>query len=246
MKGNVVFVAIISCTIMSNTLLSSEYDILIAAENNNVALAEKCIEKYGVGLLRKKRFDGSNLLHITSFRYGTAFAQFCIDKGGRDLLKEKDLCGDTPLHDAVCAESRDHVELFLKNGAGMHVENKQGITPYCLSFSLKAYDVRLLLCNTLAANNKLLMGLKNVNLKEVVSALDSGAQIDIQDGAGKTVLHHAVLKNNLKFVRELLSRGADPTIKDRNREAPMEFALGAGNEMISLFVQATHAKSERK
>ena len=49
-------------------------------------------------------------------------------------------------------------------------------------------------------------------------------ELNIQDLEGLTPLHLAVMNGNSRFVRKLLIKGSDKTIKDNNGKIPADLA----------------------
>ena len=71
---------------------------------------------------------------------------------------------------------------------------------------------------------------------EAVEVLaDGGAQLDLQDVAGRTALWYAAYSNHLAIVKLLVGRGADQTIKGVGM-TPREIAVKNGyTECAALF-----------
>lgn len=67
---------------------------------------------------------------------------------------------------------------------------------------------------------KLIKATEDENIDKIISLLDSGEFIDIQDEDGKTPLMVAVKKNNLQITKLLLARGANPNIRDNTMLSP--------------------------
>lgn len=66
--------------------------------------------------------------------------------------------------------------------------------------------------------------------------MDSGADGNAADGDGITVLHAAVIAENLEACRVLLSHGANPDQKDVDGDTPRKCAQEDGSdEMKDLF-----------
>ena len=67
------------------------------------------------------------------------------------------------------------------------------------------------------ARQALWEGVRNSNMKRVKWALDKGAKINQQDGAGETPLHIAARNGKLRIVKLLESKGADLNMKNNNQ-----------------------------
>ena len=74
------------------------------------------------------------------------------------------------------------------------------------------------------ADKALLKAAEKGKLEGIQAALDSGAEVNCQDPKGRTPVYLAVLANSVPCTHELLSRGADPNIADKNKEFPIHIA----------------------
>jgi len=74
------------------------------------------------------------------------------------------------------------------------------------------------------ADKALLKAAEKGKLEGIQAALDSGAEVNCQDAKGRTPVYLAVLANSVPCTHELLSRGADPNIADKNKEFPIHIA----------------------
>ena len=68
-------------------------------------------------------------------------------------------------------------------------------------------------------------GWKPGNVAVLEYLLDSGANIDDTDSFGDTPLHHAAFDGHRRIVEFLLSKGADPTIRNLNGATPLAVAI---------------------
>ena len=72
--------------------------------------------------------------------------------------------------------------------------------------------------------------------KIVLLLLDSGADVQAPDSAGRTPLHLAVERNDAGVVKELLRRKADPTRKDRIGWTPLHHAAAKDRVEIATLL----------
>src|SRR6516164_234999 len=63
-------------------------------------------------------------------------------------------------------------------------------------------------------NQQLLKAAKNGDLRVMQAALKNGAEIDCQDGDGKTALMWAAHHGKIEAARCLLEKGANPALRD--------------------------------
>ncbi|XP_034942443.1 putative ankyrin repeat protein RF_0381 [Chelonus insularis] len=124
-------------------------------------------------------------------------------------LDERDEDGETPLHYVVLNGKVDVVDILLKRGADYKLENKNGLMPFHLAAKQVNLDmIKVFLDNNVDAN-----------------IVNSRANINFQDEAGNTPLHHAVMNNNREFLQALLECNADPAIKNYFGKNVLHFAL---------------------
>lgn len=72
--------------------------------------------------------------------------------------------------------------------------------------------------------------------EEIVKTLiESGANVNVQNGNKDTPLHDAVARKQEAIVKILLDNGADAGIKNVNNETPLEIAESKFPELVSLF-----------
>jgi hypothetical protein len=74
------------------------------------------------------------------------------------------------------------------------------------------------------SDKALLKAAEKGKLEAVQAALDGGADINCADAKGRTAVHLAVIANSVACVHELLSKGADPNLPDKNKEFPIHSA----------------------
>ncbi len=125
---------------------------------------------------------------------------FFEDKGCD--LNAKNAVGETPLHLAVRVNRAKDVAFLLENGANPSLTNNDGNTPY--QEALKIGNLKIL--NMLATHST------KVKREYPIDAL------------GNTELHHAVIKRDLKRVKELCAAGANVNAKNKYNIAPIEYA----------------------
>ncbi|KAI0295434.1 hypothetical protein B0F90DRAFT_1820513 [Multifurca ochricompacta] len=83
-------------------------------------------------------------------------------------------------------------------------------------------------------DNPLGVALRNGHLEVAKLLLERGAHVDHQNRFGETLLHHASLgKYDLAFVRLLLDRGANISVRDNRDQTPLQLARTSGQEEIA-------------
>ncbi|XP_046543393.1 uncharacterized protein LOC124253630 [Haliotis rubra] len=142
--------------------------------------------KYSQDISQRFRVVAANtfLLHRAAQHGNDKCADFLLVKGFQVDLKDND--GNTPLHLAAQNSHLECVKILLQHKAPVNLENREGLVP------LSVVEI--------------------VN-REIVKALVVAESILNQmDGKGRTILHKAVLCNDLETVKFLCSKEADVNI----------------------------------
>lgn len=71
---------------------------------------------------------------------------------------------------------------------------------------------------------------KDIELLKLL--VESGANVDIQDEDGQTILHLACIENLEGVVRFLHGTGANPNMKDKEERTPIHLATERGHAKI--------------
>lgn len=115
---------------------------------------------------------------------------------------------DQDLLSAIWSNTASLVEGLLKAGVDGNARNQRGWTPLHVAADHYSVDAARVL-------------------------LGHGAEVNARDVYGNTPLARAVYRSKggteLELVRLLLSRGADPDIKNKNGESPRDLAKGSPN-----------------
>ena len=171
-----------------------------------------------------------------------AVCQVLIDAGAD--IETKDICGRSPLHWACRSGALDVVKVLLKAGAGVCVTDNQGYT--CLFYAAQhghTETVRYLVgLPEVDVNHKGERGTAvNVaaiaNHADMVEVLiDAGADIEAKDvsghNAGRSPLHVASQRGNLRVVEVLVKAGAGMCVTDNGGETCLSLAAFNGHTEI--------------
>lgn len=151
----------------------------------------------------------------------------------------------TPLLYAVTTGNLEIVELLINHGADVNKPRNDGSTALMLAIYHNHIDiVRLLICrgaNIKATNQNGLFPLaiaayaKNNNIAKIL--IGAGADLN-QPSANQTVLHIAVLRNNLELIYLLLRNNADMYLFNRCGVSAFSLAITMGNiKAVDLFLK---------
>jgi hypothetical protein len=134
----------------------------------------------------------------------------------------RDESGDTVLMDAVhLNQPLELILLLLDEGADVNAKNTN-----------KNYFKE--------EESALIYAAGNPHSASIIKLLlERGANVNIQDGKGRTALMRQAFWGGLEEVKLLLSKGADVNIKDKNGRTALEIALERGkNEVADLLSEA--------
>lgn len=162
-------------------------------------------------------------------------------EAGADV-NQKGLFGSTPLHFAVQLATTeemigfhtgdaDFAKFLIKEGADIHARDDFGRTPLftAVYFPSGNYELIKLLLEKNAnvnardkeGNTPLFIGLEVVGIKML---LDNGADVNAQNLKGQTPLHVHVSRGNKEVARLLMKSGANPKIRDHNKQTALKIA----------------------
>ena len=191
------------------------------------------LEMVDLLLARGAPIDARNLAGATALYFAAegghaAIVRRLIERGADVNLTGRS--GVSPVSAAAYAGSDEIVEALLARGANGRVADDTGKTPAVYAAAHAELDIvkRLLALqidiNARYANDlTLLMWASGPDekvpeaqaIKVVSYLLDAGAQIDDRDARGRTALMIAAEGGRAEIASLLLSRGADPSLKDK-------------------------------
>ncbi len=174
-----------------------------------------------------KNSDGKTPLHLC-VDDSIVDAKKCIKlliEHGADV-NATDTNGDTPLHFAISNcdyfierahnvgmgylidEHLKAVEILIEHGADINIKNKKGLTPFS---NIKTPEI-LGLFNKYSDALDLHTASSVGMYDKVIELLNSGSDVNLIDGEGKTPLYRAIDNQQSSVVKALLDHGADPNI----------------------------------
>ena len=130
----------------------------------------------------------------------------------------------SPLMMAVDNRHLAVAEYLLQNGADIHLDNKYGYTPLMQAVMRNdANMVSMLLDKGAKIDQKnfyteltsLMMAVDNGSMELVELLLARQANLNLQDGRGRSALMHATAARLPKIAERLIQAGADTTLKDK-------------------------------
>ncbi|KAG8435535.1 hypothetical protein GDO86_013462 [Hymenochirus boettgeri] len=136
--------------------------------------------------------------------------------------------GDTPL---ICACRKGHIKVasyLLSREANVNLTNSKERT--CLhyavrrKFSFLDYLLIIILMPVLLVGYIIMMSRTRQNERLIRLLVQSGVNVDAVDYQGNTALHYACRMKSNSIVLILLEARADPEIKNKDGESPIDIA----------------------
>jgi len=188
--------------------------------------------------------DGKTALQLAAmFGASPRVLQVLLDAGLP--IDGVDRSGRTPLGLAAMADHIEPARYLLSQGGDPHGARGQRRTPLLLAASHGAHMTTLLLGadpggwapDELRAPLIRAAAFDRADTIEVL--LEAGAPIDGQDDrTGGTALHAAAGANAWNAIRSLLDGGADPQVRDRKGQTPIELAREMGDTEAARLLES--------
>ena len=188
--------------------------------------------------------DGFTPLHLAladgAEIEGTMFqldgvVRLLLDAGANPNLPSSE--GYTPLHFAADFKKASITWLLLNAGADPNVTSSDGYTPLhyaTADLSLTPLGYMGMAYHTTSVYQQ---------LSVIRLLLEYGADPNIQNGYGRTPLHHAASSGIIEIVKELLDYGADPNVPNNNRWTPLHEANSDAVKQLLLNYEANPKRS---
>lgn len=163
---------------------------------------------------------------------------------------------NTSLLTAAKSGYENKVRRLLISGADIEAQDETGETALllaCDKYNNSHIDtMRVLLDNNANVDaiddigwTPLFWGCATGNLKSVSLLLEFGANVNVQDNELDTCLHMAIEIRHEIMIRLLLDKGADPLVKNRNGDTPLDEAIMDGTFSDSLMYHIHEAAEQR-
>ncbi|KAJ2002174.1 hypothetical protein GGI04_003451 [Coemansia thaxteri] len=160
----------------------------------------------------------------------------------------------TPLHQAVMNEDMLIVRMLLDHGARTCVSNSRQLTPLdtCSNEKIvrllteRAKMQRSISARDKAGQTKLHRACNAGDLKQTISLINQGADVNMKDNAGWTPLHEAALEGHNAVVVALLRRGADYSARGFGGDTPLHDACANGHVDVARSLMVVGADPHAK
>ena len=210
-----------------------ETPVTLAAANADAALVQRLLAAGGNA--RGARWNGETAVMIAAGA-GSLDVVRQLVRHGADVNAAEPRGGQTALMWAAAEGHSDVVAGLIELGANVSAASRAGFTP--LVFAAIKDDVasiRTLIEAGANPNVALRSGTRPVivamqyqHTAAALALLEGGADIMVRDRAGSTTLHLAAQVGDIKLVRALLAKEADPNARTPKATAPAAARGGGG------------------
>ena len=182
----------------------------------------------------------------------TQLVKLLLDRGAD--VKTKSDVGDTILHSAADRGDAEIAALLIEHGADVNAKIIGGTTPlHNAAWNGREAVVKLLLSKGAEADPKLTTGVTPLfnaagpgaerNGKACVEILLArGADINVTDDQGRTLLHTAAYYGNKEVTEILLAHGEAVNVKNKRGETPLQVATNSHHPAIVELLRQHGAK----
>lgn len=166
---------------------------------------------------------GNSVLYYAARKGSKKMVQLLAAKGAD--IKAKDKYGSTMLHWAASGGSVELAEYLVSKGLKITDKDEDGDTPVLHAYS---EDIR---------------GTRTYDPAMIGFFLDKGADINLRDKEGETLLHHAAASGRTSTVELLLKRGARVNIVDEEGTTALDLVcskthiLDSSAEIVQLLTK---------
>ncbi|VDM74776.1 unnamed protein product [Strongylus vulgaris] len=197
--------------------------------------------------------DGCSLLHWAAINNRLEIISRLLDLGA-DPNVVGGLLVSSPLHWAARVGHSNSAALLVKAGAVANVRDTQGYAPIHLAVqtnqsTLVAYLLeKFEYCKDITDNSGMTpvmwAAYRTFGMFPIRLLVRAGANLNAQEHlSGNTALHIAAQERNYCSVRELLAGNADPLLRNKQQETPIDIAKNMRNHrIISMLEDALVAR----
>jgi ankyrin repeat protein len=156
---------------------------------------------------------------------------------------------------AVDRSDTESACLLLRHGSNVNVRNKNGVP--ALHHALRRIsveDTNEFLTKAIAAgvdcaiadgigDTALMIAVERLDVESVCLLLHHGSNVNAQNNGGVTALHRALRRFDINLIKELMAKGADPTVIDKRGRSPFAVAIDIGYYSAVLLMLASKDQS---
>ncbi|KAJ5710588.1 hypothetical protein N7488_004744 [Penicillium malachiteum] len=216
-----------------------------AVRDDEVTVVNSLIQQGAI--LRSTSNDGKTVFHfaLVDRSNGVEKIKLLLNSGAQKVLTMVDENNQTPLHYAAKEGFTEAAELLLKSGLSAETLDKFGFSPFIWVVIVGHQRLtRLFLSHGIPPNSTSTNGQSALSWAAslgheflVESILDMGADIMLASGKpGLIALEGAAAYGEIRTVRLLLDRGADPNYRDRDGWSAIHWAAEQGHRDVLLLL----------
>ncbi|XP_053317371.1 uncharacterized protein LOC128484834 [Spea bombifrons] len=228
-------------------------DIFQAVEGCDLKRCQQIIEANGSAVLGHYDERGHTPVHWAALAGSVDLIELFVDsKGPVDLPSQAEL-GQRPIHWAAVNGHIGVVDVLLKAGVSLGVEDQKGCSPLitaaqygqtALCCYLIGKGAKLHLCDS-EGDSALHWACFKGHCELAHLLIYSGCNPRQTDNYGQTPLHLAVLSGSLATVQLLCEQeGVELEREDNNRNTPLKLARGRKSKDIASFLHSTIIQSK--
>ncbi|XP_025069688.1 oxysterol-binding protein-related protein 1 isoform X4 [Alligator sinensis] len=220
----------------------AEQQLLHDARNGNSEEVRQLLENMDKGIIplninckgRSKSNLGWTPLHLACY-FGHANVVEDLLKAGADLNVLNNM-GDTPLHRAAYTGRKEVVMLLLQYNGDTSIVNGSGQTAKDVTHNKEIRNMLEAVERTQERKleEELLGAAREGETGKLTALLNKPKPPDINciDQMGNTPLHCAAYRAQKQCALKLLKNGADPKVRNKNDQTPLDLAQGAEMKQI--------------
>lgn len=153
--------------------------------------------------------------------------------------------GNTPLHFALKFHHYDLLTTLLRYGANVQIENHQGASPLDLASRNEQQIIEVTTCLVNTEPRNIFEVTRLGDLNHLVHSVHQKQQLFQKNREKQSLLHLAVLSNNIKMVIYLLNKGLSIDAEDHDGITPLILAMSHTRYLnIAILLIERHATLE--